>query len=125
MEELNHGSVAADLAGEAVAIPASAKRIMRASQKTAKEQPSKTIGADKRPKDNIKANKQELVLRKLRSTKGVTIAAIMETAGWQAHSVRGFLSAVVRKKLGLTLVSEIGKDGARRYRIDESAGGPA
>ena len=45
---------------------------------------------------------------------------IAET-GWQAHSVRGFLSAVVKKKLALNLVSESGKDGVRRYRIDSDA----
>ena len=41
----------------------------------------------------------------------------MEVTGWQAHSVRGFLSADVKKKLGLALVNEIGKDGLRRYRV--------
>lgn len=62
--------------------------------------------------------KASIVLKKLGSSKGTTIQAMMEATGWQAHSVRGFLSAVVKKKLGLGLVSEIGKDGVRRYRIE-------
>lgn len=69
--------------------------------------------------------KTELVLKKLRLARGVTIAQIVEATGWQAHSVRGFLSAAVRKKLGLNLVSEIGKDGQRRYRIIDSEGDAA
>lgn len=66
--------------------------------------------------------KSDIVLKKLRLVRGVTIAQMVEATGWQAHSVRGFLSAVVRKKLGLDLVSEIGKDGLRRYRIVERGG---
>lgn len=63
------------------------------------------------------STKVDIVLRKLRTARGVTIAQLAEATGWQTHSVRGFLSAVVRKKLGLALVTEIGKDGMRRYRI--------
>jgi hypothetical protein len=47
---------------------------------------------------------------------GATNAANMKATGWQPHSVRGFLAGVVRKRLGLTLVSD--KTGTQRvYRI--------
>lgn len=64
-------------------------------------------------------SKAEWVLKKLRTGRGATIEMLMETTGWQAHSVRGFLSGTVRKKLGHSLISEISKDGVRRYRIDD------
>ena len=61
-------------------------------------------------------SKQALVLAMLHRKQGTTITAVMQATGWQPHSVRGFLTAVVRKKLGLMLVSEkIGEE--RVYRI--------
>ena len=71
----------------------------------------------KKTKDEAPATKTDIVLKKLKSAKGITLQALMEATGWQAHSVRGFLSGTVKKKLGHELLSEIGKDGQRRYRI--------
>jgi hypothetical protein len=42
----------------------------------------------------------------------------MTATEWQQHSVRGFLAGVVRKKLGLNLVSEL-TDKGRVYRIKD------
>jgi hypothetical protein len=60
--------------------------------------------------------KHARIIAMLRMPTGTTIAAIMTATDWQQHSVRGFLAGVVRKKLGLNLVSEQ-TDKGRVYRI--------
>jgi Protein of unknown function (DUF3489) len=60
--------------------------------------------------------KQARVLALLRGPSGATITSVMRCTGWQPQTVRGFLAAVVRKKLGLTLESEK-TDAGRVYRI--------
>ena len=68
--------------------------------------------------------KHARVIAMLRKPAGTTIAAIMAATDWQQHSVRGFLAGVVRKKLGLNLVSDH-TDKGRVYRIKEGRASPA
>lgn len=64
-------------------------------------------------------SKQQLCLDLLRRRHGATLASLCEATGWQAHSVRGFLSGTVKKKLGLEpLVSE-SVNGSRRYKLPD------
>jgi hypothetical protein len=60
----------------------------------------------------------------LRAPADATIAAMMAATEWQQHSVRGFLAGVIRKKLGLNLVSEQ-TDKGRVYRIRDGKASPA
>lgn len=71
------------------------------------------------------STKSATVMSMLRGAEGITLEAIRQATGWQAHSVRGFLSGTVRKKQGMALISERGEDGIRRYRIDDVAAAQA
>jgi hypothetical protein len=64
----------------------------------------------------MRKSKQAAVLALLGRPSGTTITAIMAATGWQAHSLRGFLAGVVRKRLALTVQSEK-TDGERIYRV--------
>jgi Protein of unknown function (DUF3489) len=68
--------------------------------------------------------KHKRIVAMLRSPGGATIAAIMTATEWQQHSVRGFLAGVVRKRLGLNLISEV-TDKGRVYRIKDGKGSSA
>lgn len=68
------------------------------------------------PKPDAKGSKQASVLRLLSRPYGATVAGIMRATGWQPHTVRGFLAAIVRRRLKLDLSSEK-LDGERVYRI--------
>jgi Protein of unknown function (DUF3489) len=63
--------------------------------------------------------KQDRIIAMLRTPAGATIASLVTATEWQQHSVRGFLAGVVRKRLGLNLVSEQ-TDKGRVYHIRDS-----
>jgi hypothetical protein len=80
----------------------------------------KTTRAKKAPKANgvREGSKTAIVLDLLKRTCGVTSKELMEATGWQPHSVRGFLSGTVGKKMGLKVVSAKGESGERSYSIN-------
>jgi hypothetical protein len=54
---------------------------------------------------------------------GATLNQMMTLTGWQAHTVRGTISGVMRKKLGLNVICEKSSEsGERRYHIVPAVG---
>jgi Protein of unknown function (DUF3489) len=86
------------------------------SRKTAKPAPRKRSAPASSRSAAGSDTKHARIIAMLRTPSGTTIAAIMTATDWQQHSVRSFLAGVVRKKLGLNLVSEQ-TDKGRVYRI--------
>ena len=62
-------------------------------------------------------SKTEKVLDLLKRPDGATLKEIMKATGWQPHSVRGFLSGTVGKKMGLAVTSAKGEDRERTYSV--------
>src|SRR5687767_15909364 len=103
------------------------KRVQRAAKggKAKATAPKKQAKAAKKPaKRPAKearvpraASKGAMILDLLRRAKGATLPQIMEVTGWQAHSVRGFISTA-GKKPGIEIESVRGEDKERTYRIN-------
>ena len=68
------------------------------------------------PKASDRTNKKAEVIAMMKRAKGVTLAEIMETTGWQAHTVRGFVS-ILGSKGGEKIESSKNTAGERTYRI--------
>src|SRR2546429_4255126 len=95
-----------------------------ASEKSIKFKPRKRPAAASWNPAGRPATKHARIIAMLRAPTGATIASIVTATEWQQHSVRGFLAGVVRKKLGLNLVSEQ-TDKGRVYRIKDRKTSPA
>lgn len=61
--------------------------------------------------------KQEALIALLKRPEGGSIAEMMAATGWLAHSVRGFISGSLKKKLGLEVTSEKHQTRGRTYKI--------
>jgi hypothetical protein len=101
-------SVGPKRAHVAPAKPKSAKKA-NARKKTPKSAKSASVARE--------GSKAAKVLDLLKRAEGATLTELMKATGWQAHSVRGFLSGTVGKKLGLAVASVKGENGERAYSV--------
>jgi len=72
--------------------------------------PEKAVGARQ-------GSKTEKVLDLLKRPGGASLKEIMKATDWQAHSVRGFISGTLGKKMGLKIESTKREDGERVYSL--------
>ncbi len=105
-------SVGARRANVAPAKPKSGKKAAPA-KKTPKGA-KKAKSAQPEARDGSKTAK---ILDLLKRPGGVTSKELQKASGWQPHSVRGFLSGTVGKKMGLTVTSTKGENGERSYSV--------
>jgi hypothetical protein len=66
---------------------------------------------------STKATKASIILELLKRDQGATLQHMQDATGWQAHSLRGFLSATVKKQMALNLERTLCADGTSSYHI--------
>ena len=64
-----------------------------------------------------RGSKTAKILALLKRPGGASLQQLQKATGWQAHSVRGFLSGTLKKKMGLRVDSAKLQDGRRTYRV--------
>jgi hypothetical protein len=77
----------------------------------------KTPKAAKKAAGARDGSKTAKVLDLLNRPDGATLKELMKATEWQAHSVRGFISGTLGKKMGLAVTSTKGEDGERTYSM--------
>jgi hypothetical protein len=96
--------------------PARAPVLPKKGKSTKKATPAKKAAKGAK-KGGTADSKKATVIEMLRRKDGANLADIMKATGWQAHSVRGFISGALIKKDGLKVESFKREDGARGYKI--------
>jgi len=110
-------TAAPKVANKAKAAAKKGKKAKSAAKVPAKAAKGKPAKAGNKPAAARDGSKKAEVLDLLRRKGGATLAQIMKATGWQAHSVRGFISGALGKKMGLTVDSVRREDGERVYSI--------
>ena len=113
-------------------LSASPAKSKAATSATSRKSPTKrrtkaaspAAGASKGSVVRVRDSKQAQLIARLRIPPGATISQLMTLTGWQAHTVRGAISGVLRKRMGLN-VNSANKDGSgeRLYCIAKAGAG--
>jgi hypothetical protein len=97
----------------------------KTESKTRQSKPRSAKGATVTNSKEAKAvattnpTKKDIVLELLRRKKGATLVDIAKATGWQNHSIHGFMSGTIRKKMGLAVNSAKNEAGERTYRVTQ------
>ncbi len=75
------------------------------------------VGKAAKDKGIREGSKTETILALLKQPGGATSKELQQATGWQPHSVRGFISGTLGKKMALTVVSTKTEDGERTYSL--------
>ena len=97
------------------AAPANAPTKAKPARKAVRSPKVRKSGAKSAPAR--RGSKTAKMLDLLKRSSGASLKELMKATAWQPHSVRGFLSGAVKKKLGLKLDSFRRNDEERAYRI--------
>ena len=89
--------------------PAKAKAEKKA---TAKKKAPRSARNDAR-----EGSKTAMILELLKRPGGATAKELLKATSWQPHSLRGFISGTLGKKMGLAVTSTKGEDGERSYSV--------
>lgn len=87
-----------------------AKKITKRPIKTVSKAVIKLASAKAGPKS-------AQIVSLLQRQTGASIAELMTATGWQAHSIRGFISGTLKRKQGLVVTSTVAEGQDRRYVI--------
>ena len=113
-----HGTtlVVTDAGLLAIGIEPVVVKTVAAIREHAAKAPATTEPATAQPKLRA-GTKQAMLIALLQKPEGTAIAEIAAATGWMAHTARGVISSVLKKKLRLGVTSAKEEDRGRVYRI--------
>lgn len=97
------------------------EQILQAAGLTRIETPKATAPKKVKTAKPKRITKQSILINMLQTGSGASIDELTKATGWQPHTVRGAISNVLRKKLGLNVVNEQSFSGKQVYRIYDEA----